>query len=88
MNRRDFLKRSTLATAGVLVGAEVIHDFLAWQNRRIFALGGLPKDIYTATHPMWHIDPSDVSNSFLSHHDVLRIANEIQRLVAMSRLST
>ena len=41
MNRRSFLRLGAVAAGGLIVGEEV-RDWLEWQSRRVFALGGIP----------------------------------------------
>lgn len=42
MNRRSFLRLGAVAAGGLIVGEEV-RDWLEWQSRRVFALGGIPE---------------------------------------------
>lgn len=41
MNRRDMLRRLAIGASGLVV-AESVRDFMAWEAKRIFALGGVP----------------------------------------------
>lgn len=41
MNRREMLRRLAIGASG-LVLAESVRDFMAWEAKRIFALGGVP----------------------------------------------
>lgn len=61
MNRRSFLKTAGLATAGALVASSAVHDFLEWQNRRIFTGFGM-RTIHAASE--WIVRPGQtVSNA-------------------------
>lgn len=42
MNRRELLRRLAIGASGLVV-AESVRDFMAWEAKRIFALGGIPK---------------------------------------------
>lgn len=42
INRRRFLSRLAVGASG-LVLAEHVRDFMAWEAKRIFALGGVPQ---------------------------------------------
>lgn len=44
MNRRLFLRRASLASAGLLVGDAALEAFERLAHRKVFALGGLPRD--------------------------------------------
>lgn len=41
MNRREMLRRLAIGASGLVV-AESVRDFMAWEAKRIFALGGVP----------------------------------------------
>lgn len=41
MNRRDFLRRTSLALPALLVGDEALAAFERMAHRKVFALGGL-----------------------------------------------
>jgi hypothetical protein len=41
-SRRDFIRHGALWLAGAAILTPALADVLAWEKRRIFALGGLP----------------------------------------------
>lgn len=57
MNRRDMLRRLAIGASGLVV-ADSVRDFLEWETRRVFALGGIstpPRDRITGRWISAHI---------------------------------